>query len=218
MTMPDTVSTYDNAPAVTAPGYFVPINSEQNADGEITPNRMVADDAAYGRPAALPAIETWYRLPFPMPLDTNTKIKLVMDKAEGDEDYEQRMLDEGVMRGCVGPIPGLSGNFPIDETDHDRDSDGGYGGFTNIPGGMMRLGLGLKGFQIREGVCHQWKRTLNDKSLMSQLLSNQYAPAVANYAATGTCGAPEDHGDKIIDSHFAGGIEQVPADGGYVGE
>ncbi len=218
ITMPSTIQTYDNSPAVTEPGYFVPINSEQNADGEITPNRMTAMDAAYGRPAALPAVESWYRLPFPMPLDTNTKIKLIMDKAEGDEDYEQRMLDEGLMRSCASPIPGVGPNFRLDETEHDADDDGGYAGFTNIPGGMMRLGLGLKGFQVREGVCHQWKRTLADKSLMSQLLSSTgYAPAVANYAGIGTCGAPEDHGDKIIDSYFGGGgIEEVPA--GYVGD
>lgn len=223
VTLPPSVQTVDGASAVTEPGYFVPINSEQNADGEITPNRMTAMDAAYGRPAALPAVETWYRLPFPMPLDTNTKIKLIMDKAEGDEDYEQRMLDEGLMRRCESPIPATtSGNFRIDETDHDAENAGGYAGFTQIPGGMMRLGLGLKGFQVREGVCHQWKRTLNNKALMSQLLQSQYSPAVADYAGkyaeAGTCGSPseEDHGDKIIDNFFSGGIEEVPA--GYVGD
>jgi hypothetical protein len=225
--MPDSPSTSDGASAVTEPGYFVPINCEQNADGETTPNRMVANDAAYGRPAALPSVETWYRLPFPMPLDTNTKIKLVMDKAEGDEDYEQRMLDEGLMRTCESPIPATaSGNFRLDEADQDPDDDGGYGQFTQIPGGMMRLGLGLKGFQIREGVCHQWKRTLADKALMSQLLSGVWSGQSAIDAAqaySGACGAPapgEDVADKMIDFALSGrgGIEHVPSDGGPVGE
>lgn len=224
--MPNSPSTSDGASAITEPGYFIPINCEQNADGEITPNRMVANDAAYGRPAALPSVETWYRLPFPMPLDTNTKIKLVMDKAEGDEDYEQRMLDEGLMRKCEGPVPAAqTGNFRIDEAQHDADDDGGYAGFTQIPGGMMRLGLGLKGFQIREGVCHQWKRTLADKALMQQLLSGVWSGQSAIEAAqayAGACGAPEpgeDVADKMID--FAlnrGRIENVPSDGGPAGE
>lgn len=215
MEMPDKDGTYDDAGVVTDPGQFVPINAEQNADGEVSPNRGVANEAAYGRPAALPAVETWYRLPFPMPLDTNTKIKLILDKAAGDEDYTQRMIDEGYMRSGVGPIPGNGQHFRLDEVDQVEDDDGGYAGFTNIPGGMMRLGLGLKGFQVREGVCHQWKRTLSNKALMTQLLTGRYSAM----EGTGLCGSPGvDVADKIIDGVLSGQIEQVPVDGGSVGE
>lgn len=214
ITMPTSDGTYDSAGAVTDPGAFIPINAEQNSDGEITPNRGVANEAAYGRPAALPAVETWYRLPFPMPLDTNTKIKLILDKAPGDEDYFQRMIDEGVMRGCVGPVPGLDQAFRIEENGVE-DDDGGYAGFTNIPGGMLRLGLGLKGFQVREGVCHQFKRAVNNKALMTQLLTGPYSAM----EGTGLCGAPGvDHADRLIDDVLSGGIEQVPVDGGPIGE
>lgn len=226
ITLPTSPATSDGSGTVAEPGYFVPINAEQNADGEITPNRMTAMDAAYGRPAALPAVETWYRLPFPMPLDTNTKIKLILDKAEGDEDYFTRMIDEGVMRSCAGPIPSATGShFRIDETDHDADDDGGYAGFTNIPGGMVRLGLGLKGFQVREGVCHQFKRALGDKALLAQMLTGGgYSPMVADYSGKyssapgcgGVAGPGVDVADKIIDARFGGGIEEVPA--GYVGD
>lgn len=218
--LPTSMATFDGASAVTDPGYFVPINCEQNADGEISPNRMTAVEAAYGRPAAMPAVEAWYSLPFPMPLDPNTKIKMILEKASGDEAYETRMLDEGLMRQCEGPIPALpSGRFPIDEDAHDADPDGGYAGYTTIPGGQMRLGLGLKGFEVREGACLQWRRAIANKALLNQLMSGQY-DADAPLAGTGLCGAPGvDNGEKIIDEVLSKGrIENVPVDGGSVGE
>lgn len=223
ITMPSQDGTYEGAGVVADPGQFVPINAEQNSDFQITPNRLVASEAAYGRPAALPAVESWYRLPFPMPLDANTKIKLVLDKAPGDEDYFQRMMDEGLMRACAGPIAGQSGRFRIDEPGQTADNAGGDASFTNIPGGMMRLGLGLKGFQVREGVCHQYKRVVGNKALMTSLLQGQaqYGSAMEGYQAYGgMCGAPGvDNADKFIDSVLSGGgVEQVPVHGGPVGE
>lgn len=211
--LPTALNVSDGYVPIQDPGYFIPINCEQNSDFEITPNRAVADFAAYGRPAALPAIENWYRLPFPMPLDANTKLKLLFERSNGDEDYQVRLNDEGIIRNCVGPVPAIAGGlFPIHEDNKARDATGGDASFTQIPGGMLRLGVGIKGFQVREGVCHQWKRTLQDKSLLSQLMNQQYQ------VMAGTCGGPNaDAASEIIDQHFSGGIEQVEVPAGPVG-
>lgn len=207
---PDSPNTSDGAGNVPNPGYFVPINSEQTADGEIVPNRMTAVEVAYGQPNGLPAIETWYRLPFPMPMDQNTKISMYMEPSAGDEVYQQRMIDEGVLRQCASPIPGIAGTFPLREG---QAVNIGNASFTHIPHGMIRVGLGLKGFQVREGVCHQWKRAIADKSLIADLLNNgtEHYTRMGG-AAVGVCGPSGDLGSKVIDSFMAG------QDAGPVGE
>ena len=204
---PTSPNTSDGSGTVANPGYFVPINSEQSADGEIVPNRMTAVEVAYGQPNGLPAIETWYRLPFPMPMDQNTKISMYLEPSAGDEDYTTRMIDEGVLRQCASPIPGVAGTFPLREG---QDVNTGSANFTHIPHGMIRVGLGFKGFQVREGVCHQWKRAINDKALIADLLANgteQYARMGG--ANVGVCGPSDDVGSKIID-HFMAGQDAGP--------
>ena len=211
MTLPTNYATSDGADPPADLGYFVPINCEQLADESIVPNRMTASDAAYGQPNALPAVETWYRLPFPMPMDQNTKIQMYMERNVGDDAYHTRMIDEGVIRQCAGPIPGVNPNFPLLENGAPAI---GSAAFTQIPAGMIRIGLGLKGFQVREGACHQFKRAFNDKSLLHQILNGNYAPfagAADGCRPLGVSG-PVDVGSKIIDNHFNS------QDAGYVGE
>jgi len=205
--MPQSPAVSDGAAAVPNLPFFVPINCEQTADGEIVPNRMVATDAAYGQPNALPAVETWYRLPFPMPLDTNTKIQMFMEPGAGDEDYVTRMIDEAVIRACQGPIPNIAATFPLLE---DGEAHTGSAAFTQIPSGMVRVGLGFKGFQVREGVCSQWKRVLSNKALMQELLNGTYAPMQGTFANCSALSGPTDHADKIIDDYMSAVGEAGP--------
>jgi hypothetical protein len=179
------MATADGYAPVAESGYFYPLNSEQNSDGEITPYHYLKDRAAYGCPFQLSQYETWIRLPIPMPLNTNTKIKLTLNRRKGDTTYWQRTLDEAIMRRCVGPVPGFDHcNFPINETDQTPDPNGGIACQTIIPAGQVRVGLGLAGFQVREGTCALWRRVLDDKDLLMQLLQGDYQ------VMAGTCGTP----------------------------
>jgi len=161
-------------PGGVDPGFFVPINSAQGADGEITPQRYVADNTAYGRPQAYPAVEQWYRLPCPIPFPSipQPKLKVVLYRAAGDEYYLQRMLEEMSIDQCLNPVPGIaSANFPINEPDDIvAVADGGYGGMTRIPAGPFRLGIGFKGFEARESVCEEMYRAISGDTakLMTQ--------------------------------------------------
>jgi hypothetical protein len=186
ITLPDDLNSADEYASFTESGYFYPLNSEQNSDGEISPYHYQKDRAAYGCPFQFSQYETWLRLPIPMPLDSNTKIKLKMERrSNADDSYWKRSLDEGTMRKCAGPVPNVAScNFPIAETDQTPDPDGGISCQTIIPGGQVRIGLGLAGFQVREGTCHLWRRVLDNKELLMQLLQGEYTPMA------GTCGTP----------------------------
>jgi len=194
-------------------GYFFPLNAEQNSDGEISPYHYSKDRAAYGCPFQTSQYETWIRLPVPMPLDSNTKIKLTLNRREGDETYWYRSLDEAILRRCAGPVPAIAScNFPIHETDQAADPDGGIACQTQIPAGQVRIGLGLKGFQVREGTCGLWRRVLQDKDLLMQLLQGEYVPMA------GSCGAPiqADLINKYADDSKLMKMVGVPA--GFVGQ
>jgi len=160
------------------PGWFVPVNAEQHADGEIVPYRLSVDFQSMGRPMSEGAVEQWYRLPCPIPMTPSTKVKITLNKAEGDEPYFDRLLQEMSMRRCEYPVNAdLGCNFPIDEDGQDRDVDGGIGCYTNIPGGHMRIGVGLKGFQVRGGVCDQLMTMIEGKSFSQ--IATQYPGLVS---------------------------------------
>lgn len=164
--------------------YFLPLNcNEVEADASsfsYTPYRTRPVPAAYGQPNSLPAIETWHRLPLPMPLDHNTKISLFLRPSAGDEDYHARMLEEGEIVNDYGEGATRSG------------------GVYQIPTGLIRIGLGLKGYQVREGVCHAWKRSLSNKALSQQLMDGgDLSPLLHDYA--GSLSGPSDRAAKIID-------------------
>jgi len=207
----------DNYAPLAENGYFYPINSEQNEAGEITPYHYLKDSAAYGCPFQISQYESWIRLPVPMPLDSNTKIKLTLDRREGDEPYWYRALDEAIMRRCVGPVPNVDDcNFPIDEAEAQADADGGVACHTIIPAGQVRLGLGLKGFQVREGTCHLWRRVLQDKEILMQLLQGEYQPP--GVAGAGMCGAPVEK--ELINRYRDEGalLKKIGVPAGFVGQ
>lgn len=155
-------------PGGADPGFFVPINSELSVtpDVEITPQRYVGEEAAYGRPISMPAVEQWFRLPCPIPFPSipQPKLKITLKKANGDEGYLARMIQEMAMDPCLNPVPGLgSGMFPTLENGAPLQTNG-YGMMTRIPGGQMRIGIGLKGFEVRASVCEDLMGMLEGKT------------------------------------------------------
>jgi len=177
-----------NMPGGTDPGFFVPINCEQDETGVITPQRYVGDEAAYGRPITMPAVEQWYRLPCPIPFPSipQPKLKITLKKANGDEGYVARMIQEMSMDDRLNPVPGLaSSQFPINDINPQQwVPDGGYGGFTRIPGGQMRIGIGLKGFEVRASVCEDLMAMLEGKTF-AELRSNPQTRFLTEGVANG---------------------------------
>lgn len=160
---------YAGTTANADPGYFLPITAEQNAQNEITPNRTTGVARSYGKPQAFGEsyAERWFRLPYAMPLDENTKIHLTIERdsdSDGNAVYFNRMMEEGCMKSRLGPIPAVPThvNFPIDEAEAAADPAGGHADFTQIPAGLVRIGLGLKGVFCRPNVCNAWKATIAD--------------------------------------------------------
>jgi hypothetical protein len=186
-------------PAGTDPGYFFPINSEQNGDTEISPNRTTGQDESYGTPRAYPAVETWFRLPYPMFLFDDTKIKLTFER-DGDAvgaRYFQRMLDEACLKLRQGPVPALDSlgaagqTFPLSEPGEAPQVAGGHADFTQLPAGQMRLGLGMKGFYLRPQICGKIKDELKNIDAAS------FGKCVAN---GGTCGFPRKGNIETVEA------------------
>jgi len=153
---------------VTDAGIFVPINAEQHADGEIVPYNLAPDFTALGRPETEGAVEQWYRLPCPIPFIPSTKIKMTLKVGDsGDQPYLVRMLEELTMAQCISPVPDLNGgacNFPIAEDGVAADPDGGIACETYLPGGKLRIGIGLKGFEVRGGCADELAEMVVGKS------------------------------------------------------
>lgn len=195
-----------NTPAGTDPGYFYPINCEQNADGEITPNRTTGVDASYGRPQAVVQQEMWLRLPYPIILDTSTKIKMSFERDDNAAaaPYFERMLSEACMKNALNPAFTNAGgdHFPIHEPGQVADNSGGFAAFTQVPGGQLRVGIGLKGFQLRDTVCGALKSDID--AIAKRAAGSTSAAGAIRAFSQGTLGMPK------------GGVEEV--DAGYAGE
>lgn len=136
------------------PGYFVPWNCEQFNDGQIAPEVYVADPVAYGRPISMPAVEQWYKLacPIPFPSVPQPKLQIKLRKVDGDQDYSARLIQELMAYSNMSPVNGINPRFPLNDGAIVGDEEG-YGGMTIFPHGQLRIGLGIKGFEVRESVC-----------------------------------------------------------------
>lgn len=137
-------------------GQFVPWNSEQFANGEIVPEVYTADEAAYGRNLFNAAVEQWYELPVPIPFPSipQPKLKITLRKQDGDQGYVNRMIDEVTANYDLNPVAvgGVATSFPLNDPPIVGDAEG-YGGMTRLPGGLFRIGVGIKGFLVRANVC-----------------------------------------------------------------
>lgn len=143
------------------PGIFFPTNGVMalSAAGAIStqPQHQLARIASYGRPISTPTVEQWYRLPCPIPFPAvpQPKLKITLRQQDGDQGYLARLLQEGlashntIMNGlasnyaAVNPVAGLGFTRPV-HTDT-----------VTVPGGQLRIGIGLKGFDVHPSVCEE---------------------------------------------------------------
>jgi len=141
-------------------GYFFPFNVEQGfsgADGStstVTPYRQPVDITAFGREYMNPTIEQWHRFACPIPLERESKIRIYFYKNNGSAPYLTRLLTELCMQRCIAPIATNTNPITLFEDDENPTTETqGYSTWTKIPGGRLRIGVGLKGFFVRPQVC-----------------------------------------------------------------
>ena len=142
-------------------GYFFPFNVEQGfdaaADGAnstVTPYRQPVDFTAFGREYMSATIEQWHRFSCPIPLERESKIRVYFYRSTGSNPYLQRMLTEMCMQMGVAPIPGNTNPVGLFENDENAATETNeISTWTKIPGGKLRIGVGLKGFFVRPKVC-----------------------------------------------------------------
>jgi hypothetical protein len=148
------------------PGVFFPQNGTQTVTaGPVFTSanqRLMPQPVSYGRPISLPTVEQWYRLPCPIPFPSvpQPKLKITLRQGSGDETYLQRLLQEGLNSHNL-VIDGLtSNNCPVAPAAGPHQTHG-YTDSQSIPGGQLRIGLGLKGFEVRESVCEHLMDVIN---------------------------------------------------------
>lgn len=141
------------------PGVFFPQNVHVGTNAAhtafvIDPQKLMPQQASYGRPFSTPTVEQWYRLPCPIPFPAvpQPKLKISLVQEAGDQSYLQRMLQEatGALNQVITGLP--DDTFPVTPV---GPSARGITRNQKIPGGQLRIGIGLKGFEVRESVCER---------------------------------------------------------------
>ena len=133
-------------------GFFLPINAEVDASGsEVSPLRMRETISSYGALKPSSSMHKWYKMPVPRVIPAHNNIKISLKRDYGGEAYYNRMLAEMMYMPCLNPVPGVS----CDKFEISEDSYSGYGSccVAKIPGGQLRLGIGLKGYQLTPNLC-----------------------------------------------------------------
>lgn len=139
-------------------GRFRAINCEQAAavsqgpfvPGELVPTRYPASNAAFGRVRVNPSVQSWYRLPSPLPLVRGTMLRIELQSDPGHIDYVNSML-RTAMIDLIEPWEGMGrSDVPTFENGIAGTQDGKK---VYIPAGRIRLGIALKGFKVTENVC-----------------------------------------------------------------
>lgn len=180
------------------PGVFYPHNGVQNFTAAVTYNtygqRQLSQPVAYGRPISLPTVEQWYRLPCPIPFPSipQPKLKITLRQAVGDETYFQRLITEGLV-AHTRPITGATSDHPMYTLAAGGTSEG-YADAISIPGGQLRIGLGLKGFEVRESVCEHLSDLLASSGMqntLSQLSGIVSGPSDRVSMPVGSMGNPD---------------------------
>ena len=154
------------------PGVLAPFNSAvtEAADAyTLVPQRQLPVPVAYGRPMAMPTIEQWYRLPCPIPFPAvpQPKIKITLKPGKGDEDYLDRLIDEGSIQNLTA----YDGEAALHNLDGNGLAPFGYSTSVKVPGGQMRIGIGLKGFEVRESVCERLFEIFDGAGSMYQAMA-----------------------------------------------
>lgn len=186
------------------PGVFMPINADQTANGaggyDLEPNRLFPDFANFGRSFSMPTVEQWYRLPAPIPFPAvpQPKIKISLDRANGDDPYLERALQEGSLANLF-PDASVEGKLHnLAEPGAVALTQRGYVNEVVIPGGQLRIGVGLKGFEVRGSVCDQLLEMYEGKSgtemadAVANLTGGQIKSGRINVGCSGPVGSPQE--------------------------
>lgn len=172
------------------PGYFLPFNCEQSyndgAGSTVTPYRQPVDFAAFGREFINPTIEQWYRMTCPIPMDKDTKIRVYLHRNTGNNPYLDRFISEATMQKCMSPIPGNANTVEMTEEAGAQVHTHEPSTFTRIPGGKLRIGVGLKGFFVKPKVCSELQTVLSSGSLGG---CSTAGGIIRGDCAVGGCGA-----------------------------
>lgn len=168
---------------VTDPGVFFPCNCDITSDASshllVEPVRLMPDFANFGRSMTTPAVESWYRLPCPIPFPTvpAPKIKISLDKSNGDDPFLERALAEGSIQDILPDAAAGSHFFPLNEQPPFGAPNLGYANEIRLPGGQLRIGIGLKGFEVRQSVCDGLMEMYEGKSFpeISEYVAQQAA-------------------------------------------
>jgi len=157
-------------------GYFLPFNVDQHLCPAATsisyavdPYRQPVVPVAYGREFMAPTIEQWYRMGTPIAMDKDTKIRINMLRSPGNDAYLNRFLEEMNISGCDTPVPALDSKgavnlFELCSTALSSES----AQFKKVPGGSLRIGIGLKGFFVKPKVCAELDAACHSAYIIGQ--------------------------------------------------
>jgi hypothetical protein len=185
------------------PGFFYPINCAD--DGEtLTPYRTPNRPASYGQEEQSGQVVPWQRLPFPLPLEPNDQIYIQLVRENGDAFYRTRFMEEVTFKKGINPNPNFtSGKYNgVGITDQTFSSSNGpiMECTSQIPGGQMRFGIGMKGFEVARSVSTMMKTKLTcgpasihpvngEENMLGQHTGSAAALAAERAASIGQLGA-----------------------------
>jgi hypothetical protein len=157
-------------------GYFVPFNCTDAPQftGGATGNpvrrtfqRMYVKDTNYGNMDVSPDAQKWFRLPVPRVLKRDENIEIVLKCDPNDLDFQTRMFMEmsahAAVAQCMSPVPGANVTaIPLGDGTYTCLANAGY---VRIPGGVMRIGIALKGWILDANLCGSIKTRFDNMSL-----------------------------------------------------
>jgi hypothetical protein len=168
-------------------GYFFPFNQDTYVRETRTgcecisePERMMDAPSAYGSGQVSPYLCQWYRLPVPRVISHDDNLEILLKRDVSDNAFYHRMLQEMAYHDAMSPIPGVDGLYTpvrlrtgsapfVDACTSLIDTK-----MCRIPGGMLRIGLALKGHLIDKSLCCQIKNSFNAMSVIEAKAAGFY--------------------------------------------
>ncbi len=138
-------------------GYFVPCNCNQLSDGDLVPDRPESPEAAFGRPMGVPGMEFYYAFPCPLPVDSETMLKMELRSESGEQPYWQDFIDQVTMQIATQVYDNAGLTFPTVENGVAGTALATKG---RIPFSRLRIGLCIKALKVAQCVCEQAKASI----------------------------------------------------------
>lgn len=146
------INTADLRPdGIADTGVFVPCNANQLADGDIVPDRPESPLSAYGRPMGVPGYEFYYAFPCPLPVSTETMLKMELRAESGDQVYLNDFIDQVSMQIATQVYDQAGLTYPTIE--NGVASVTTLGSKSRVPFSRLRIGLALKAMKVSQCVC-----------------------------------------------------------------